>query len=100
VVGGLGGKNISDAEFDAVFDDLQRVAAGERLAGPRLLYTQPEQERLQTLLRIAGKEGGEERPPGATASAQGSSKTRSAHAVAEKGFATFRPRSGGKEVPA
>jgi pyruvate ferredoxin oxidoreductase gamma subunit len=31
------------------------------------------------------KEGGEERPPGATASAQG-------------GFATFRPHSGGKEV--
>ena len=27
---------------------------------------------------------------GATASAQGSSKTRSAHTVAEKGFATFR----------
>jgi pyruvate ferredoxin oxidoreductase alpha subunit len=74
VVGGLGGKEISDAEFDAVFDDLQRAAAGERLVGPRLLYTQPEQERLQTLLRIAGKEGGEERP--------------------------LRPRSGGKEVPA
>jgi pyruvate ferredoxin oxidoreductase alpha subunit len=56
VVGGLGGKDISDAEFDAVCHDLQRAAAGERLGGPRLLYTQPEQERMQTLLRIAGKE--------------------------------------------
>jgi pyruvate ferredoxin oxidoreductase alpha subunit len=56
VVGGLGGKDISDAEFDAVFHDLQRAAAGERLVGPRLLYTQPEQERLWRLLRIAGKE--------------------------------------------
>jgi pyruvate ferredoxin oxidoreductase alpha subunit len=74
IVGGLGGKDISDAEFDAVFDDLQRAAAGEHLVGPRLLYTQLEQERLQTLLRIAGKEGGEERP--------------------------LRPHSGGKEVPA
>jgi Fe-S-cluster-containing hydrogenase component 2 len=46
------------------------------------------------------KEGGAERLPGATASAQGSSKTRSAHTMAEKGFATFPPRSGGKEVPA
>jgi pyruvate ferredoxin oxidoreductase alpha subunit len=56
VVGGLGGKDISDAEFDAVWHDLQRAAAGEHLVGPRLLYTQPEQERMQTLLRIAGKE--------------------------------------------
>ena len=57
VVGGLGGKDISDAEFDAVFARFtRRTAAGEHLVGPRLLYTQPEQERLQTLLRIAGKE--------------------------------------------
>ena len=71
VIGGLGGKDISTAEFDVVFDDLQRAAAGERVMGLRLLYTQPELERMQTLLRIAGKEGGEERP--------------------------LRPRSGGKE---
>jgi pyruvate ferredoxin oxidoreductase alpha subunit len=56
VIGGLGGKNISDAEFDAVFDDLQRLAAGAHVVSPRLLYTQPELERMQTLLHIAGKE--------------------------------------------
>jgi pyruvate ferredoxin oxidoreductase alpha subunit len=84
IIGGLGGKDISEAEFDAIFHDLQRAATGERVISPRLLYTQPELERMRTLLHIAGKEGGDERPPGATASAQG-------------GFATFRPRSGGKE---
>ncbi len=56
VIGGLGGKDISAAEFDAVFDDLQRAAAGDTVESPRLLYTVPEQERMQTLLRIAGKE--------------------------------------------
>lgn len=56
VVGGLGGKEISEAEFDAVFADLVRAAAGERLPTPRLLYTRPEQERMGALLRIAGKE--------------------------------------------
>ncbi|MDH3599838.1 MAG: pyruvate synthase [Candidatus Tectomicrobia bacterium] len=56
VIGGLGGKDISTAEFDAVFHDLQRAAAGDGVESPRLLYTRPEQERMQTLLRIAGKE--------------------------------------------
>jgi pyruvate ferredoxin oxidoreductase alpha subunit len=56
IVGGLGGKDISEAEFDAIARDLERVAAGTRVAGPRLLYTQPEWERMHTLLRIAGKE--------------------------------------------
>lgn len=36
--------------------DLERAAAGARVVGPRLLYTQPERERMHTLLRIAGKE--------------------------------------------
>jgi pyruvate ferredoxin oxidoreductase alpha subunit len=56
IIGGLGGKDISAAEFDAILRDLRRAAAGEGVVGPRLLYTQPEQERMQTLLRIAGKE--------------------------------------------
>ncbi|MBI3090601.1 MAG: pyruvate synthase [Candidatus Tectomicrobia bacterium] len=55
VIGGLGGKDISDVEFDAVFHDLRRAAAGESVRSPRLLFTQAEQERMQTLLRIAGK---------------------------------------------
>ena len=56
VIGGLGGKDISASEFEAVFRDLQRLEAGLNVPQPRLLYTQPEQERMQTLLRIAGKE--------------------------------------------
>jgi 2-oxoacid:acceptor oxidoreductase gamma subunit (pyruvate/2-ketoisovalerate family) len=74
VIGGLWGKDISEAEFNAVFDDLQRAATGAPVGSPRLLYTQPELDHMRTLLHIAGKEGGEERP--------------------------LRPRSGGKEVPA
>jgi pyruvate ferredoxin oxidoreductase alpha subunit len=56
IVGGLGGKDISEAEFDAIAHDLEQAAAGTRGRGPRLLYTQPEQERMHALLRIAGKE--------------------------------------------
>jgi pyruvate ferredoxin oxidoreductase alpha subunit len=56
VIGGLGGKDISTAEFDAVFQDMARAAAGHRVDSPRLLYTRPEQVRMQDLLRIAGKE--------------------------------------------
>jgi pyruvate ferredoxin oxidoreductase alpha subunit len=56
VIGGLGGKDISAAEFDAVLHDLERAAAGERVVSPRLLYTRLEQERTRTLLKIAGKE--------------------------------------------
>jgi pyruvate ferredoxin oxidoreductase alpha subunit len=56
VVGGLGGKDISEAEFDAIAEDVKRAAAGARVVSPRLLYTQPEWERMHTLLRIAGKE--------------------------------------------
>ena len=56
VIGGLGGKDISTAEFDAVFQDMARAAAGHRVESPRLLYTRPEQARMHDLLRIAGKE--------------------------------------------
>jgi pyruvate ferredoxin oxidoreductase alpha subunit len=56
VIGGLGGKDISAAEFDSVLRDLERAAAGERVVSPRLLYTKSEQERVRTLLKIAGKE--------------------------------------------
>jgi pyruvate ferredoxin oxidoreductase alpha subunit len=56
VIGGLGGKDISDGEFDAIFRDLERAASGEAVPSPRLLYTEQERERMETLLRIAGKE--------------------------------------------
>jgi pyruvate ferredoxin oxidoreductase alpha subunit len=60
VLGGLGGKDISDGEFEAVLHNLEhaleRTAAGERVVSPLLLYTKLEDERTRTLLRIAGKE--------------------------------------------
>jgi pyruvate ferredoxin oxidoreductase alpha subunit len=55
-IGGLGGKDISDAEFDVILQDMQHAASGERVTGPRLLYTSAEQARMRTLLKIAGKE--------------------------------------------
>ena len=55
VIGGLGGKDISAGEFEAIFADLERAAAGERVASPRLLFTGPELERVRAMLRIAGK---------------------------------------------
>jgi pyruvate ferredoxin oxidoreductase alpha subunit len=56
VIGGLGGKDISAGEFDTVLHNMQRAASGERIVSPLLLYTQPEHERMQTLLTIAGKQ--------------------------------------------
>lgn len=56
IIGGLGGKDISEGEFEAVLHDLERAAAGETIVSPRLLYTKPEQERIRALLKIAGKE--------------------------------------------
>ena len=56
VVGGLGGKNISDPELESIFRDLERAASGESVPCPRLLYTSAEQANMETLLSIAGKE--------------------------------------------
>jgi len=56
VIGGLGGKDISDGEFEALFEDLERAAAGTPVVSPRLLFTEDEQQRVETLLTIAGKE--------------------------------------------
>lgn len=56
VIGGLGGKDISAGEFEAIFDDLERAGAGEPVPSPRLLYTAAEQKRMKALLAIAGKE--------------------------------------------
>ncbi len=55
-VGGLGGKDISPSEFDAVLDDMELAAAGRPVETPRLLYTEPERDRTRALLAIAGKE--------------------------------------------
>jgi pyruvate ferredoxin oxidoreductase alpha subunit len=53
-VGGLGGKDITAAEFEAIFSQTQ--AAGERGQGigPVLLYTDRERREMEGLLTIAG----------------------------------------------
>jgi pyruvate ferredoxin oxidoreductase alpha subunit len=55
-IGGLGGKDISEGEFEAIF--AQTAAAGDRGRGigPVLLYTEGEQRNMQELLAIAGDE--------------------------------------------
>jgi pyruvate ferredoxin oxidoreductase alpha subunit len=56
VIGGLGGKDISEGEFEVMLGDLERAANGEQVMSPRLLYTKQEHERTRALLKIAGKE--------------------------------------------
>ncbi|HXV62291.1 MAG TPA: pyruvate synthase [Vicinamibacteria bacterium] len=55
IIGGLGGKNLSDPELESIFHDLERAAAGDPVPSPRLLYTEAEKERMEGLLHIAGK---------------------------------------------
>lgn len=56
VICGLGGRDLSEAELDAICRDLQRAAAGDQIVSPRLIYTQPELEHLRLLLDTAGKQ--------------------------------------------
>jgi pyruvate ferredoxin oxidoreductase alpha subunit len=54
-VGGLGGKDVSEAEFDQILADLQYSLATGQAGPPRLLYTDREESQLETFLQIAGK---------------------------------------------
>lgn len=54
-VGGLGGKDISQAEFDHIFDVLDNAKPGEDRPEPDLLMTANEWEQVQHRLEIAGK---------------------------------------------
>jgi pyruvate ferredoxin oxidoreductase alpha subunit len=54
-IGGLGGKDLSGAEFDQVLEDLQRSVADGQAMPPRLLYTDREEAQTATFLQIAGK---------------------------------------------
>jgi pyruvate ferredoxin oxidoreductase alpha subunit len=54
-VGGLGGKDLSAAEFDQILDDLQRSVADGEAMPSRLLYTDREEAQMETFLQIAGK---------------------------------------------
>lgn len=55
-IGGLGGKNISEAEFESIF--AQTAEAGERGRGigPVLLYTDAEHREMEKLQALAGNE--------------------------------------------
>ena len=55
-VGGLGGKEISEAEFQRVVEDLTQAAITGEAPPPRLLFTEAEARQVATLLRVAGKE--------------------------------------------
>jgi pyruvate ferredoxin oxidoreductase alpha subunit len=56
-IGGLGGKNISEQEFQTVFDETARAGERSRGIGPVLLYTEAEQREVEQMLAIAGTAG-------------------------------------------
>lgn len=54
-IGGLGGKDLSTAEFDHIAQDLQHSVSRGEAPPPRLLYTDREAEQMAAFLRLAGK---------------------------------------------
>jgi pyruvate ferredoxin oxidoreductase alpha subunit len=54
-IGGLGGKEIGQAEFDQIMTDLQMAAISGSSPPPRLLYTNVDQAQIEGFLRLAGK---------------------------------------------
>jgi pyruvate ferredoxin oxidoreductase alpha subunit len=59
-IGGLGGKNISDAEFDRVLDAMMSAERVDEPVPPELLMTSAEQAQVDNRIEIAGSvtEGG------------------------------------------
>lgn len=53
-IGGLGGKNISEAEFEAIFAKTAEAGLRGQGIGPVLLYTEDERREMENLLTIAG----------------------------------------------
>jgi len=54
-IGGLGGKDISQAEFDRVLEVLDEAKPGEGPVPCELLFTDAEYQQVKTALRVAGK---------------------------------------------
>jgi pyruvate ferredoxin oxidoreductase alpha subunit len=54
-IGGLGGKDISDAEFDHILHELEQPVAGDAPVSPELLMTSDERRQVEGRLAIAGK---------------------------------------------
>jgi pyruvate ferredoxin oxidoreductase alpha subunit len=55
-IGALGGKDIGNAEFDLIAEDMQKTAATGEVPPPRLLYTDADRMQMRGLIRLAGKE--------------------------------------------
>jgi len=55
-VGALGGKDISNEEFDQIFEDLEAASRSGITPPPRLLYTDKDEIQTESFLRLAGKE--------------------------------------------
>ena len=53
-IGGLGGKNLSEGEFRAIFERTAEAGAQGRGIGPVLLYTEAEHREMQQLQQLAG----------------------------------------------
>lgn len=54
-IGGLGGKNISESEFDFIFDNMIKAAETGKAPTPQLLYTEAEWKEMKRLKKMAGK---------------------------------------------
>ena len=54
-IGGLGGKNISESEFDFIFDNMIKAAEIGKAPAPQLLYTETEWNEMEKLKKMAGK---------------------------------------------
>ena len=55
-IGGLGGKNISEAEFETIFAQTSEAGERGRGLGPVLLYTEAEHREMEKLQALAGSE--------------------------------------------
>ena len=55
-IGGLGGKDISEGEFEAVFAQTARAGERGQRVGPVLLYTQEEHRQMEQAIAIAQRE--------------------------------------------
>ena len=54
-IGGLGGKDISRAEFDRVLEVLDQAKPGDDPVSCQLLFTDAEFQQVRTELSVAGK---------------------------------------------
>jgi pyruvate ferredoxin oxidoreductase alpha subunit len=55
-IGGLGGKDVSAAEFESIFAQTEEAGKRAKGVGPVLLYTEGEHREMEQLLDIAGKQ--------------------------------------------